>query len=297
MNQIKNLFVVMCLIMTVVSCQKEALTEEAVLTQEAIQALKTAVPDAQDITWALYETKQWDAAFKSSTRPELGGLTTTDEGIIVELRRVIPFDSIPRISRDYLNTHYGGYTTLKAEVKDEHGRIEGYAVTILYNTKRTKVDFLANGNFKSAKIEGGHDQDQRATLNDLPASIRTYLTSNYAGFIFTSAEIKRKDGTVKEYKVEISSNGKKITLKFNSTGGFVSAKEEEDHNNGQVNTSDIPQSARDYIAANYAGFIIEKAEKKSENNVVTYEVEIKNNITREEKKLVFNSAWVFVRVK
>lgn len=67
----------------------------------------------------------------------------------------------------------------------------------------------------------------------------------------------------------------------------------DDDNSDELDLSTVPQSVKDYLAQHYAGYEIKEAEKETEHGVTYYEVEIINGT--EQKELIFDSNWVFVK--
>ncbi|MBL7814073.1 MAG: hypothetical protein JNL70_03630 [Saprospiraceae bacterium] len=63
----------------------------------------------------------------------------------------------------------------------------------------------------------------------------------------------------------------------------------------QVATSSVPQSARNYIASNYAGYTIKEAQKELEHGATIYKVTIVKGNAK--VRLLFDANWTFIGVK
>jgi Putative beta-lactamase-inhibitor-like, PepSY-like len=114
---------------------------------------------------------------------------------------------------------------------------------------------------------------------DLPASILTYISTNYSGKTITKAE-----KYTNKYEVVLSDGTK---LEFSVTGAFLEVSK------GGGNKSDdkkakLPQVILDYITKNYPTATIVKAEKSKKK----YEVKLSNKI-----KLTFTLDGVFKKAK
>lgn len=119
--------------------------------------------------------------------------------------------------------------------------------------------------------KGTHRDSVAAT--SLPASIQTYLTTNYNGYTFNKAfAVKDTTGTVKGYVVIVNYNNKPVGLQFTADGTFVKVLEQREkgdlngngwHNGGRFQCRDglhrdsvslaaLPTSVTGYLGANYA---------------------------------------------
>lgn len=125
--------------------------------------------------------------------------------------------------------------------------------------------------------------DAKVSSSSLPAAILTYLATNYPGQTVTKAE---KKATMYEL---VLSGGAKIKFTLDGTlievsGGSVT---------GTTKPSDNPQVAlpaaiTDYLAANYPGIAIYKAEKSA----TKYEVKLMNHI-----RVDFSLTGVVLRIR
>jgi len=57
----------------------------------------------------------------------------------------------------------------------------------------------------------------------LPASVNTYLTATYAGYVFDKAFAEKVNGVITKYVVLIDASGTRYAVQFDATGAFVKA--------------------------------------------------------------------------
>jgi hypothetical protein len=118
----------------------------------------------------------------------------------------------------YINTNYVGATITSAK-KDWNGGFEVHLTTAAGS--RLELNFDATGAFVvgSDSNNNHHSSNVPCIVKDLIVSIKTYITTNYAGSTITGANLE-SDGS---YDVFITSAaGVKLKLNFTSTGVFVS---------------------------------------------------------------------------
>ncbi|NID13616.1 PepSY-like domain-containing protein [Fibrivirga algicola] len=144
--------------------------------------------------------------------------------------------ALPAAIGTYLNTTYPGYAFVQASSRSSNGSVTSYVVDITSNGASYDVLFDATGVFISVRAEGqgggdkgkgpggdGHDGTETTIAQaDLPATISTYLTTNYGGYTFGSATVdKDAAGTVTKYEVKFTLNGKNYEAEFDATGKFL----------------------------------------------------------------------------
>jgi hypothetical protein len=182
-------------------------------------------------------------------------------------------------------------------VKDTLGNVKAYIAIIRFNNKPVALEFKADGTFKKVLEQrekkdlngngwhlGGLFEDRNGkckdtvALNDLPQSIRAYMTSNYPGDTLLKA-FKIKDGA---YLIVSKNNGAFATL-FNKNGGFekrvvLPAKDGELVNIAQ---SALPAEILNFLSATFPNYVFNKADvAKSNGTVLGYLVLINANNTR-----------------
>lgn len=213
-------------------------------------------------------------------------------------RDSLAFSSLPAAVQSYLNNTYAGFTPLKAFViKDTLGNVKGYIAIIRFNDKPVALEFKADGSFKKVLEQrekgdlngnGWHlgglfeDRDGKCKdtikLNDLPQSIRNYMTSNYPGDTLLKA-FKTKEGA---YLLISKNNGAFATL-FNKNGGFEKRVELPAKVGELVNIaqSALPADILNFLSTTFPNYVFNKADvAKSNGTVLGYLVLINANNTR-----------------
>jgi uncharacterized protein YfiM (DUF2279 family) len=138
----------------------------------------------------------------------------------------------------YLGANYVGYVFKEAESKMSLGVVTGYKVEIVQNNVKYDLLFDVAGTFVSVNA-GGKGGDSHGEGNgggdgnnggietviaqtDLPATVATYMTTNFAGFVFVKAEVvKDVAGTILGYEVYFTLTGKSHEADFDATGKLV----------------------------------------------------------------------------
>jgi hypothetical protein len=97
----------------------------------------------------------------------------------------------------------------------------------------TKKEFHLDANFQllpnppAGQSGPGHNPPAltitNLTTNDLPAAIKTYLTTNYAGWALVKGASAAVDNVVKDYHLIIEVATKKYMLEFDGNGAFKKA--------------------------------------------------------------------------
>lgn len=219
----------------------------------------------------------------------------SDEGVAVAQT------NLPAPIGTYLTANYVGYTFHKARSYMLNGVVTGYEVEIRVAGLEYDVVFGASGNFISVRAEGsdkeGHDDDHGSstavTQASLPVPIGTYLTANYAGYVFQGAYSYSQNGVLTGYEVTMLLNGVYTELMFNTAGTFVSVhaaeKGDGDHDGGDddhkgngnhsgstdavIAQASLPATITTFLTTNYAGYVFVSAKVEQNGTVVTgYEV-------------------------
>lgn len=121
--------------------------------------------------------------------------------------------TLPATITTYINANYAG-STVKFAGKDEKGQ---YVVGVSLNSVETGLLFDANGAFVQALAHYGKKAKlTEVAVADLPASVGTYVTANYAGYTIKKAG-KDTDGNL---IVGLSDGTNHKALKFDSAGVF-----------------------------------------------------------------------------
>ncbi len=121
---------------------------------------------------------------------------------------VISYTSLPQAAQNFVTTNFAGsqYVTVKKETEAGKTSYKAYLST------GYKIEFDSAGNW--TEIESKTNSDIPGTL--IPANIKTYISTNYAGYTITGIEKE-----VYGYNVEIVKGVSDIDLKFDPNGTFL----------------------------------------------------------------------------
>ena len=228
-------------------------------------------------------------------------------------RDSIALSALPATAQSYLTSNYPGNTFIKAfAVKDTTGTIKGYVAIVRYNDKPVAVQFAADGSFvkvleqrekSDLEGEGWHNggrfenRDGKCKdtlpLNDLPASVKSYMSTTYPGDTLVKA-FKTREGA---FIVFSKNNGAFVSV-FNANGGFekrVTLPAVECELENQALAS-LPSAIQSYLTSTYPNYVFNKADKLTVNGIVKgYLVVINANNTR--YAIAFDATGKFVAVK
>ena len=145
----------------------------------------------------------------------------------------ITADALPVAITTYLTTTYPGYTLVQAQqAADSAGVVIYYETVITVSGKTFQLNFDPTGNLlKKGGGKGNHGGPGAGkpvgtsiTAAQLPATVTTYLTTNYVGYTFGQAyQATTRDG-VTVFAVMITQNSAKYFLLFDANGAFVSVR-------------------------------------------------------------------------
>ncbi len=165
-------------------------------------------------------------------------------------------NNMPAAIASYLTSNYANYAFLKGYIlKNTDSTIKGYVVRIMKSdSSKVGVSFDANSNFlKELTVKKAHARPDSVAQASLPASIGSYLTTNYAGYTFGKAfSVKDTTGSIANYVVIIQANGNTYSTVFDGQGTFVTARQVSVPD--VVATADIPVTVSSYLTANFAGY-------------------------------------------
>lgn len=136
------------------------------------------------------------------------------------------------------------------------------------------------------------------SVDSIPAAARTYLTTKYAGWTIKKAEVEKRNG-VTTYEVKIQNGTSVKEVVFDAAGAFLGEELQgaNGHHGGRRNNAisldSLPTAIKTYIAANYAGDTIKRAEKRTVNGVINYAVLVDNG--SRVKVLIFSATGTFIR--
>ncbi len=249
-------------------------TISSYITSKYAGATTTQVNLNSNGTYVTYVTLPAGTTLKSSTTAKTSGLIAklefTAKGDLKSAKSETPVliaNLLPAITA-YITTNYAG-ATLTAAHSESDGSFDVFITAA--DASKVKLTFDAAGTFVSAntfKPNGNHrhkhDGNQiPIAIADLAASITTYITTNYAGAIITSAH-KESDNSFDVFITTAA--GANLNLNFSSAGDFVSVSSNGNNhsnntNEAQVLVTDLLPAITTYITTNYVGATITSAQK------------------------------------
>ncbi len=293
---------------------------QTVAVSETVKsALRVTYPNATNVIYSEVSPTTVEANFTDKKDQLIAGISKV--GKILFTAEKITDATLPAISLDYLTATYPGYLLVRAgEKKDKAGVTMGYMADIKHNNLSYHLHFDATGKFlTSVEKKGKHNgQGVKVAQTDLPAVIKTYLTTTYPSYTFTDAISFSVDGVVKGYGVRIiTSDNKEVGLMFDGAGVFLRSREGDlGHHSGmgpghgkggdkggkgkdgvliaKIEKTGLPAAALTYLDSKYTGYTFERAGSISLNGVLSqYIVDFKLN----DKKyaVIFDTAGIFVK--
>ena len=135
-------------------------------------------------------------------------------------RDTIAVSAIPSAVLTYFTTNYPSDTLLHASITPDTSYVLISKNKVLYAT-----DITAAGAFvKRVQLEPKPGPHKAVAEADLPASVATYLTATYPGYVFNKAFLEAGPGnTVRVYHVFITVNSTNYAVDFDASGAFVKA--------------------------------------------------------------------------
>jgi hypothetical protein len=134
--------------------------------------------------------------------------------------------------------------------------------------------------------------------DSLPVAARTYITTHYPTWLITKAEKETRNSVV-TYEAYITKDSSRKVLVFDVNGAFLGEEirgargHHGGRHNGGISLDSLPQAIKTYIATNYVGDTIKRAQRHIKAGVTTYAVMIDNG-TRV-KVLIFSATGTFIR--
>jgi len=127
--------------------------------------------------------------------------------------------ALPTAIKTYFATNYPTDTLLHAVVNFDATYIVISADNGLFATA-----FTSGGTFiKRIQIYPRPEHHASIAQSALPASVTTYLTTTYPGYVFDKAFTETVNGTLKGYFVFINANNTRLVVQFDASGNFVKA--------------------------------------------------------------------------
>ena len=132
----------------------------------------------------------------------------------------------------------------------------------------------------------------------LPTTAKSYLSTIFSGYSITSATTALVNGAT-VYEATVVKGTDEQTVVFNGAGAYMGLEIRGAHGhhcgglNGGFSIDSLSSTIKTYIATNYPGDTIKRAERRTRDSVTTYAVLIDNG-TRV-KVLIFSATGVFLR--
>lgn len=141
----------------------------------------------------------------------------------------IELKTLPAGLTSFLNANAAGYTINYAVAIMKDSVIVEYHLGVTVGTR--KLTFHLNANFSPLNnLPSGPNGNKPPTLvvkpltvSDLPASIKSYLTTNYAGWVLQRGVSTAVDNEIKDFHLIIEVGTKKYMLAFDGKGSFLKA--------------------------------------------------------------------------
>ena len=145
----------------------------------------------------------------------------------------ITIDSLPTKAKTYISTNYAGYSVVKLFKQTKRDTVR-FIVVVSKDTVTKVLVFDKTGTFQSVHTAvnghrggtgdprhpvGGFKEEDVPVASLLPV-IKTYISTNYAGYTTTKAEKETAFG-VSIYEVEIQKGTTKKRLYFDINGKFL----------------------------------------------------------------------------
>lgn len=148
----------------------------------------------------------------------LGGRFQNRSGLMQD---TIGLDRIPAVIMTFFKTSYATDTLVRAYQVHQNGFL-----LLSVNNGVYATAFTGTGTFfKRIKLNAREGKAVLIEAAALPASITTYLTTTYPGYVFNKAfTIASANGTLRGYVVVIDANNTRYGLAFDAQGNFEAAK-------------------------------------------------------------------------
>jgi hypothetical protein len=221
-----------------------------------------------------------------------GKLINSSQNGLLETKLTLEQLTAPMSS--YMKAKYPTFTFVSAK-KIVKGSVVSYELTIKDPSSTVELRFDVNGTMTNMSKTDVKVVSVVLKEADLMASIKTYLTTKYAGYVFVSAVSKANEKKEMTTTVVVKKNTFTYEIKFNTKGEFVSVSSNEKIVNSTVKLTDVPADMQTYLKANYANAELGSITKSTKGDLVTYIILIKLNNKKSE--LTFDAKGKFVSKK
>ncbi len=195
-------------------------------------------------------------------------------GNFLMLSERVLYSDVPAVVKDYITANYTGYTAAdRAEKFTLADNSIQYNAYLGNGAIRKSVRMDAGGTFmceKTGSVAGGHGgpggggcpgpggiggHHGGIPVDSLPAAIKTYITTNFAGYILRHAEYDSICPNGLVYEVDIVKvTSAPITLYFEMTTAFLMRSD-------MISYADLPDVVKSGAITNYPGYFAMKSEK------------------------------------
>lgn len=188
--------------------------------------------------------------------------------------------------RSYLDNQYKGWQFERGLAFIQNGVIQIYNVLITYDKKQYSLQFDKDSNFLKKEQVGVGGNDNKAEIKlilpkDVPAIIVNYLASKHKDYKYLQTAIII-DKSKKTYWITVLSGKEIYDYTFDESGKFLSVKEiemkfpENKIYDKPLDPKDIPAKAKEYLDANYKGWIFQRGVTVyTDNKIFGYVIAIK----------------------
>ncbi|UMB54746.1 PepSY-like domain-containing protein [Lutibacter sp. A64] len=180
---------------------------------------------------------------------------------------------IPVTITDFVETHFAS-NTINNVYKDIDTNETTYEVHLSNN-----LELEFNSNFEILSIDGASKLPDTV----IPESILNYITTNYPNNFITDWELETN-----YQQIELDNN---VELDFTLEGDFIKIDNDKNKDEIVLNETEFPTSLKDYISTYFPSNDIISVIKDTDDNLITYEVYLKNNL-----ELEFNNDFEIISI-
>ena len=188
----------------------------------------------------------------------------------------IDASELPQAIIEYIATNHADAEILIAGINEEgeYGVVLSTGFLLLFDAdgnliEEMTIDDLDWDNHRE-------DKWKEVSLDSLPQPIKDYVAANYTDDTIEEAWYEEEEEV---YVIELSSD---IYLVFDKDGNFIEEFEDDDRDRDheddwtEIDPNDLPDAAKDYLAANHADATIEEAyfDEKKERFIVELSTEV-----------------------
>jgi len=186
----------------------------------------------------------------------------------------------------YLDKEYKGWQFERGLAFVQNGVIQIYNVLITYDRKQYSLQFDKDSSFLKKEQVGVRGNDSKAEVKlilpkDIPAVIVNYLATKHKDFKYLQTAIII-DKSKKTYWITVLSDKEIYDYTFDESGKLLSVKEiemkfpENKIYDKPLDPKDIPAKVKDYLDANYKGWVFQRGVMVyAENKLLGYVLAIK----------------------